>query len=388
MRLLFVIDQFGAGGAQRQMVNLALELQPRHEVEFFVYYPEYEHFAPLVRARGIPVHSIDKRVHGNRGVLRGLRTLLQRERYDGVLAFLRTPSVYAELACASARVGPLVVSERSSWSGPPPLRTRIQQRLHRLADHVVVNSYHQRETMIARYPWLAARSSTILNGVDLDRFQAGPPPGHESIRLLAVGRLAMPKNPALLLEALEIYARRFGTPPIISWAGRLDSPGAGRIAVESFLESVSRSQVASSFRWLGERTDVPELLREHDALIHPSLREGMPNAVCEALAAGRPVLAGDVGDHARLVREGVTGYLFSPTDAEGAARAIRRFVSLTAAERAEMGNAARAKAEADLSIGRAADQYEALFEKLASRGRGAIARRPIVRAGTTPAGGS
>jgi len=50
---------------------------------------------------------------------------------------------------------------------------------------------------------------------------------------------------------------------------------------------------------------------EHDAFVHPSFYEGMPNVVCEALAAGLPVLVSDVCDHPLLVEKGVQGFLFS-----------------------------------------------------------------------------
>jgi glycosyltransferase involved in cell wall biosynthesis len=54
------------------------------------------------------------------------------------------------------------------------------------------------------------------------------------------------------------------------------------------------ARISTEWRWLGEREDIREILRSHHALVHPSLYAGLPNAVCEALASGRPALVSDV----------------------------------------------------------------------------------------------
>src|SRR5690606_21739605 len=84
--------------------------------------------------------------------------------------------------------------------------------------------------------------------------------------------------------------------------------------------------VADRWRWLGRREDVPELMRAHDALVHPAFFEGLPNAVCEALASGLPVLASRVCDHPRLVGED-RGLLFDPGSPEDIAAALERFAA-------------------------------------------------------------
>ena len=82
--------------------------------------------------------------------------------------------------------------------------------------------------------------------------------------------------------------------------------------VDELIESLPKC--GKNWRWLGEESDIPGLLREHHALIHPSLYEGLPNVVCEALAAGMPVLVSNVCDHPLLVADGERGFLFDPAD--------------------------------------------------------------------------
>jgi glycosyltransferase involved in cell wall biosynthesis len=91
-------------------------------------------------------------------------------------------------------------------------------------------------------------------------------------------------------------------------------------------------------------------MTEHDALILPSLYEGLPNVVCEALACGLPVLASKISDNPRLVQDAVTGYLFDPNSPDEIAKTIFGFAQLGFEDRLEMSMAARRFAELNLSI--------------------------------------
>ncbi len=357
------------------MVNLALTLRNRHEIEFFVYYPDHDHFGDVVADADIPVHVADKSVVGTWGVLRALRGIIARGSYDGILSFLGTPNLLSELAAVGRRDRPaVVVSERANWSDGVPVRARVCQPFHRLADRVVVNSHHQREWMEGRYPWLASRLVTIGNGVDLAKFPFTPLPDGPRVKLLAIGRAEAAKNPGVVVEALVHYRRRFGTPPKVRWVGRTDDSRESAEYRKRLQDSLSSHGLEDSFEWLGERADVPQLLREHHALIHPSLSEGMPNVVCEAFSAGRPVLLSDVCDHPRLVEGEERGFLFHPHDGVQLAGLMHRFAELPSHRRAEMGRAARQYAERELSIEGAAARFDGLFAELLG-GSGSHARR-------------
>jgi len=106
------------------------------------------------------------------------------------------------------------------------------------------------------------------------------------------------------------------------------------------------------------------LLRRHDALIHPSFYEGLPNVVCEALATGIPVLASAVCDHPLLVAEGERGFLFDPESPQSIAAAITRFTALSVADRRRFSRNAREYAEANLGVEKMVGAYESLFMQL------------------------
>ncbi len=115
MRLLFVIDHVGSGGAQRQLTELAIELRRRdHQVHFFLYARDDFHLDRL-RCSGIEVFIHPKRSRFSFSPVLDLRRTIRRGNYDVVLSFLPTPNVYAILAgIFLRRKPPLIVSERTS----------------------------------------------------------------------------------------------------------------------------------------------------------------------------------------------------------------------------------------------------------------------------------
>jgi glycosyltransferase involved in cell wall biosynthesis len=129
--------------------------------------------------------------------------------------------------------------------------------------------------------------------------------------------------------------------------------------------------VAAAWHWLGERSDVNALLASHHALVHASFYEGLPNVVCEALAAGRPVLVSAVCDHPRLVEPGVRGFLFDPNRPADLLAAIESLHALPAPGWLAMGEAARRYAEVELGTLTMVARYEALIHTLRGPGDGA-----------------
>ncbi len=356
LKVLCVIDNLGSGGAQRQFASISHGLKQRgHEVEVFVYYPE-DHFRPMLVDGEVTVRLARKRSRFSVTPVLELRRLIKQGRFDRVLAFLETPCVYAELASVGRKSVRLVVSERSlSANASVRISKWLKAQLHRLADCVTTNSHAQREWMGCAFPWLKDRLRTIYNGVNLEVFRPGPALSSSgSLRLLGVGRISKPKNIIRLVQGLEL-CRRDGKHDIrVDWAGRVD-------AQEVYAEanaSVARADLGEAWRWLGARQDVPELMRQYDALILPSLWEGLPNAVCESLASGLPVLASRVSDNPRLVQEAESGFLFDPSNPVEMASVLARFADLDRNTRNAMRKAARAFAERELPMERCVAAYE------------------------------
>ncbi|RIL01574.1 MAG: hypothetical protein DCC71_17485 [Proteobacteria bacterium] len=373
MRVLLVIDSLGWGGSQRQMANLAVGLQRRgHEVHLFQYYPHFDHYRSMVAEAGVTLLDFHKRRKFDLGVVAALRGHVRARRYDVCVAFLAGPSAFAVAASRSANGPPVIVSERGSFrAGRLPLYARLQRVTHRFAAHVTTNSHHHTERMLREFPWLAGRISTIWNGIDTDQFRPAPAPQRpgEPVRLLGVGTVVPIKDIETLARGVAALARRGGPAVHVDWAGKiLDSPAAQGV-VARVAEVLGADGLEARWRWLGLQSDMASLYAACDALVHPSAREGLPNAVCEALACGRPVVATHAADHARLLGEGERGLLFAPGDAQSLADALAALVALGPDGRARLGANARAFAETWLSLDACLEQYEALLLRVAASAR-------------------
>lgn len=371
MKLLLVIDHFGAGGAQRQIVELACGLKRRgHSVEMFTYFPAHGFFRPRVDEQQIVVHEYDKGSGFSVGVVRRLAELINRRHFDVVVSYLSSPNVYAELAKLFAPRARLVVSERTSFHDDKSrVSAFVRRALHVAADRVVANS-HTQSQWLRRKPWLRDKVSCIYNGLDLGLFVADRmfPQRAEPLRLVAVGRVGPEKNALNLIKALTLLHREWGYAPQITWIGARDGGSAGRgycQRVDELLESCP--EVKNNWSWLGEETNIPQLLPKYHALIHPSFYEGLPNVVCEALASGMPVLLSKVCDHPLLAGDGERGFLFDPAEPGSIANAIKRLAALEAGDWGKLSRNARRYAEENLGAERMITEYEDLFARLLPR---------------------
>ena len=377
-RAALVIDELNSGGAQRDLARLASGLVAAdYDVTVLTYWPG-DFFAGALAEAGVPVERVRSR---NRlHLIYAMRRAIRRSRPDVVLSFLRGANVLAELAGAPRRAFAVIAMELNLDTQPKSLRRGARYALHRLADAVVANSHAQRERMLEIAPFLADRTSVIVNGVDLRAFAppSSPPPAREGqLRLLALARLQPQKNPFGLLEALAILR---GEEPALDvvvdrhgdriagsdrraakWA-RSQQRGHTEYA-ERFEQEVARLGLQDRFRLRPAAQDVLPLYHAADALVLPSVYEGTPNVICEAMACGLPALASRVGDNPRLVEHGRNGFLFDPNSPADIADAIRRFAALPDEARSAMRAESRARAEASLST----DEFNARYLDLIER---------------------
>ena len=392
-RATLVIDQLNSGGAQRDLARLASGLAAaNYEVTVLTYWPG-DFFASELAEAGVPVERVRSR---NRlHLIYAMRRAIRRSRPDVVLSFLRGANVLAELAGLPWRTFAVIALELNLDTQRKSLRRSARYALHRLADAVVANSHAQRERMSKIAPFLADRTSVIVNGVDLSVFAPppSPPPARNGqLRLLALARLQPQKNPFGLLEAVNILRKEEPALDVtVDWHGDRVTTGDRRASkwarsrqrghteyAERFDDAVERLGLRDRFRLRPASPDVLSLYHAADALVLPSVYEGTPNVVCEAMACGLPVLASSVGDNPRLVEDGRNGFLFDPNAPADIADAIRRFAALPAETRDAMRAESRARAEAALSADGFNARYQELIERTLRRrkGKAPVGREP------------
>jgi len=281
-----------------------------------------------------------------RAPVRGLGALLHHwraRRPDVLCTFMFHANVVGRVVGRVARV-PVVVSSIRNERFGPRWRERLEAATERLGDVTVVNSTAVAASLVARGVVRADRWRVIPNAVDLVRFAPRDAAARDVARTrlgvrgdaflwLVVGRLYPQKDHAALLRAVTLLRERH---PSL----RLAIAGDGPLRA-SLRQQARELSLTDEVHWLGVRTDVPDLLVASDAFVLPSRWEGSPNALLEALAAGVPVAATDVGGVRELVEDGRSGFVAPPGDAGALAAAMERVMTLRPDERRRLGQHGR-----------------------------------------------
>lgn len=366
LKIICLIDSLGSGGAQRQLVTIALNLKKRgHEIRFLVYHKE-DHFLPLLEKASIPCEIINARSLLRRAY--EIRLALRNDWQDVVLAFLEASCLYSELARIPRQKWGLVVGERC---GDPRILTKMGTRLrqfHRLADCVVTNSHTNRLMLQSQCSFLAKKLVTIYNIVDTEQFYPAEAPSDSSadkpkiFRIVVAASYQSKKNMRGMAEALKILSGE-GKSCVVDWYGGQ----AANPAYNDVKAFIAENNLKNVLRLHPATTNIASEFRTASAVALLSFYEGLPNAVCEAMACGKPILLSNVCDASNLVQDGVNGFLCDPCNPADIAARISCLMDLTFEERSRMGLSSRHIAEHLFQGGPVIDRYEQILQR-ASRG--------------------
>lgn len=333
-RLLILITLAEIGGAQTYLAQLVPGLVGELDVTVAAYGPGP--LAAAVRAAGadyIELRHVRRPIsplHDLLGLVELIR-LCRRVRPQIVHANSSKAGILGRLAAWVARVPSRIFTAHgwafAAYTGRTSTAYLWADRLLRpLTTATICVAENERRIGVAARTCEAARTVVIHNAVDVAAAPRASPGTGEPV-VVSVGRLKYPKDTRTLLDAA---ARVDG-----EW--RLDLVGEGPDRAE--LEPGAPADV----RFLGERHDVQELLAGASVFVLSSRSEGFPISVLEAMAAGLPVIASDVGGVAEQVEHDVTGLLVPRGDADALAAALQRLIDDPELRR-RMGEAGRARA--------------------------------------------
>jgi glycosyltransferase involved in cell wall biosynthesis len=366
--LLFVTAGLGRGGAEWFLVRLVRRLASRGHDCAVASLGSSGPLVPELAPSGIPVTEL------GRGVVSPswrLARLARAFRPDVVQGWMYRANLAACLAARATGSRPaLVWSVRQGLNdlAISPWLTRAtiagNARWSRFPFAIVYNaasSARQHEAV----GYLADRTRVVPNGIELP---PRPPDGDARLRLR--GTLGIPegafvvgffarwhpvKNHRGFADAAALFARKLGNARFVLAGAGID---ADNHALSSWLDEAG---IAKSCLLLGERSDVLTLLPAVDVATLASLGEALPNSLLEAMAAGVPCVAPDVGDIAELI--GTTGEVVRAGDAGALAAGWERLAAMSEEERRSLGDKARARVAERFSLDRAADAFEALYDE-------------------------
>ena len=296
--------------------------------------------------------------------------ILRRERPDLVHNVALKPVLYGTIAArlagishivnALAGLGHLFGSERRGLGLLRGIVTlALRWLLNGAGSRVIVQNPDDLRALVSAGALDAARAILIRgSGVDLDRFRPAP---------------EAPGVPVVVLAARLLWDKGVGE--FCAAAERLRTEGVGARFVlvgdsdEANLGAIPRAQLelwqnTGTVEWWGKRSDMPEILSRCHLFCLPSYYgEGVPKALLEAAAAGRPVVTTDMPGCREAVRDGVNGLLVPPKDVPALAEALKTLL-LDSELRGRMGKRGREIAEAEFGVERVIGKTLALYRTL------------------------
>jgi glycosyltransferase involved in cell wall biosynthesis len=375
VRLMQFTTMFEIGGTERQLIELANGLD---EERFALQLSCMHRRGPLLEKLKRPHNPEEFKIRR----LYGFATMRQQLRFTGHLRKHRTqdfhaqgfyPNVFGIPAARLARTPVVIGSIRDLGDR----RTRLQglaQRLScMLADAVVVNAEVVRRQLVGE-GWPSKKIHVIHNGVDLSRFnlvernaearrQLGLPV--EGQLVVTVSRLYPAKGIEQFIDAAPRIAARFPDARFVIIGDA--APGEEGTRYRAELEERAKKQrMGDRLVFTGFRLDVPELLKQADVAVIPSLSEATSNSLLESMASGAAVVATDAGGNPDIVAEGKTGLLIPPSDPERLTEAVCTLLG-DPDQRARLGEAGRAFVHERFSLQQMVRNTEQLYLDLLER---------------------
>lgn len=344
MKILLLIDSLYSGGAQRQIVELAVLLKGKgYDIKLGDYW-DYNFYDDYLIANDINFeHRVAK---GKINIFKSVYTLIRDFVPDVVICYLEHCAMIACVVKLLHITSPfrLIVSERNTTQCLG-LADRIRFKLFDLAADVIVpNSYSQTDFIKKNYPNLLSKTVTITNYVDTDRFcptiQSNTQVRlYESIRIIVVGRVVEQKNPIRFLEAIAkirlLYPeKKF----VVNWFGQPYPEDFFDICIET-RKKLGLDNIVT---FNPPTQNIIKEFQNSDLFVLPSIYEGFPNVLCEALSCGLPVVASAVCDNPMILNNGTDGILFDPNSVDDMAEKISSILNKDIDELNNIGRHSRA----------------------------------------------
>jgi glycosyltransferase involved in cell wall biosynthesis len=350
-RVLFFIGNLGHGGTQRSLLTILDEAAAVGiDAEVAVWSPPLDHLAH-VTDRGVVAHvAPDGTVAARLRWLRRLVIDLDPQIVHSLTHYTNAATSLAALGTDATAIGSVVDDPRNARQ-----RERLLGHANAtLPRRRIANSEAGSGAGSVLARMVATRTVVCAVGTDLARFHPTAPPAADVPTIVGLGRLHHVKRWDRLIDASAELTRR-GVDHAVIIAG--DGPEA-----DDLRQRAAVAAVAGRVTLAGHVDDVDALLAEVSVVALTSEAEGSPNAILEAMATGRVVVATDVGDCSRLIDDGVTGWIAG--EAPAALATVLQMALLDHARLVRMGRAARQRAEARFDAGRPAESLVDCYGQL------------------------
>jgi glycosyltransferase involved in cell wall biosynthesis len=361
VKILFILPRAQSGGAERQLFYLLSGLdKKKFEVYLGFLYEREQQKNVFHKIKGIHVTYFRKRCVFDVSVYLRIAKFIEQHDIDIVHSFMEginayLPSFIAGSAIPAGGIMSSFDKGLTVWSKIE--RFFISKLFTKYGKLILISCSYSGMNLYLRKGFQKNKVFTIPNGIDYDKFSHGK---KEKITkefdlkndfvIGSVGRLIEVKNYDNLIRMFSEISKEHNLKLLIVGAGPM---------MKGLKNLVSELHLSDKVILTGNRTDVPDLLARMDIFVFPSLSEGWPNALGEAMSAGLPVISYDVGDVKYVIKEGINGVIVKNDMASMKKRILELMKSKTL--RVSMGIAARKTIMDNFSVERMVQRYESAY---------------------------
>lgn len=383
LSVVLVIDDLEYGGAQRQVLELANNMD---RDRFDVHVCTLSDYVPLgkqLRDSEHRLHTIVKKNRVDITVVPRLAHLLKSLNADIVHSYLFSADIASRLAGRLASTKVVIGSERGAHYLVKK-RCVLAYRLTRACvDLIIANSRTGAQFNRRTFGHASSDYYVVYNGVDTERFR---PRDKVSVRkelgipvetriVGVVAALKPEKNHSMIFRAFRIVLESFPDSQLlvvgdqlygnVDLRGKLHDTGEYRARMLTLMNGLG---IHHRCVLLGNRKNIERIYPACDVTVLPSFHEGMPNVLLESMACGVPVVATDVSDNQYMVREGETGFLVQVGDVEEMATRMKKLLGDETMRR-NMGQKARQWVQDMFSLEQLARNTEAVYVEALNKKR-------------------
>lgn len=370
-KILYLITGLHVGGAEMVLYRLLKKLNREKYEPVVVSIIPIVGIGERIEEEGIKILSLNAKFKCNPLIIWRVISIIKKEKPQILHSFLFHANFLGRVI-GKLRNVPIIISSIHSEYFGGILREKLLKWTDRFCNITTIVSKGAAERMIDLKVVSKNKLKVIYNGIDLENFPFRKLEARTKIRkelnieenkkiLISVGRLHEAKGCPYLIKAMKILKEKY---PHILLIVLGEGPEGKKIE-----EQIKELKLEKNILLLGQKENISEYLNASDVFVMPSLWEGLPIALLEAMACGLPVVATRVGGVPEVVEDGKSGFLVELKNPRGLAEKIIKTLEMSEEERKKMGERGRKIVEKKFSIEQMVKEYENLYQELLEKNK-------------------